>query len=345
MDFPCPRALDPALVPLIQKRLDDLTKPQGSLGRLERLALQLARIAGEVTPPDPAAYLLTFAGDHGVARHGVSAYPAEVTAQMVANIASGTAASSVLCRAHRIHHRVVDVGVAAQCRHPAVSQRNVMRGTEDSLTRPAMTREQAHASIQAGVQEVAELGGDPFSLLCVGEMGIGNSAVAAMIACALTAITPEEAVGPGTGVTGQQLQHKIQVVRAVLEQRRPDRSDPVGALAAVGGTEFGAMTGAMLAGAARGWAVVVDGYIAGTAALVALAMQPRLRDFLIWSHRSAEPGASKIIEHVGVEPVLDLELRLGEGTGAALVVPILRAALSILREMATFSGAGVSGRT
>lgn len=344
MRLPTLPRLDPALPAQLQAHLDDLTKPQGSLGRLESLGLRLGHIAGTVTPPDPEAFLLTFAGDHGLTKHGVSAFPAEVTPQMVANIASGGAASSALCRANRITQRVIDVGVAVPCPFPGVRSRKVVSGTRDPLEGPAMTRAEAEACLQAGIAEVADLPEPPFALLCLGEMGIGNSAVAALLACVFGGLTPEEAVGPGTGVAGEALRNKIEVVRRVLEARKPDAADPIGALAAVGGAEFGAMAGAMLAGAGRGWAVVVDGYIAGAAALVALALEPALADFLIWSHRSAEPGAARMLDRLGIEPVLDLGLRLGEGTGAALAVPILRSACGVMREMATFSSAGVSGK-
>jgi nicotinate-nucleotide--dimethylbenzimidazole phosphoribosyltransferase len=342
MQLPTPPFLDPARKPAIQAHLDDLTKPPGALGRLETLALQMAWISGQNRPADPEAFILTFAGDHGIARQGVSAFPPEVTPQMVGNIAAGGAAIAVLCRAQRIGHRVIDVGVAVPCPFPGVGQRNVMRGTGDPTAGPAMTREQAEACLRAGLDEVAELPDLPFALLGLGEMGIANSAIAALLVSAFTGIDPAQAVGPGTGVQGQALAHKLEVIRAALDRHRLDPADPVGVLAAVGGCEFGAMAGAMLAGAARGWAVLVDGYIAGAAALVALALEPRLKDYLVWSHRSSEPGAKRLLEVLGLEPVLDLSLRLGEGTGAALVVPILRSACAVLREMATFSGAGVS---
>lgn len=325
-----------------QAHLDDLTKPKGSLGRLERLGLQLAWIAGTPKPADPEAWILTFGGDHGVAAQGVSAFPTEVTPQMVANMAAGGAAICALCRANRITHRIIDVGVAVPCPFPGVIQRNVVRGTGDAAAGPAMTRAQAEACLQAGLDTVAELPKRPFALLGLGEMGIANSTIAALLACAFAGLTPEEAVGPGTGIHGEALARKVAVVRQALERHRPDPGDPIGALAAVGGAEFGAMAGAMLAGAARGWAVIVDGYIAGAAALVALALDPKLKDFLVWSHRSAEPGAARLLERLGIEPVLDLELRLGEGTGAALAVPILRSACAVMREMATFSSAGVA---
>ncbi len=334
--------LDPALDGRLQAHLDDLTKPLGALGQLERLGLRLARIAGTPRPVDPPAFLLTFAGDHGITKHGTSAYPAEVTPQMVANLAAGGAASSVLCRLHGIRHRVVDVGVAVPCPFPGVIQRKVLPGTRDPLAGPAMTCAEAEACVQAGIDEVNELPSTPFALLAVGEMGIGNSAVAALLACALGGLTPVEAVGPGTGVQGEALSRKVDTVRRVLEARQPDAADPLGVLAEVGGAEFGAMAGAMLAGAARGWAIVVDGYIAGAAALLALRLDPRLAGFLIWSHRSAEPGAARLLDALGAEPVLDMGMRLGEGSGAALAVPILRSACAIMREMATFSGAGVS---
>jgi nicotinate-nucleotide--dimethylbenzimidazole phosphoribosyltransferase len=342
MEVPALPLLDPARKPAIQAHLDDLTKPKGSLGRLESLALQMAWISGQTRPADPEAFILTFAGDHGIARQGISAFPPEVTPQMVANIAAGGAAISVLCKANRIHLRVIDVGVAVPCEWPGVGQRNVVRGTADPMAGPAMTRAQAEASLQAGLDEVADLPAVPFALLGLGEMGIANSAIAALLVSAFAGIDPEKAVGPGTGIQGQALRHKLEVIRTILDRQRLDPSDPVGVLAAVGGCEFGAMAGAMLGAAARGWAVIVDGYIAGAAALVALALEPRLRDFLVWSHRSAEPGARKLLEILDFEPVLDLNLRLGEGTGAALAVPILRSACAIAREMATFSGAGVT---
>ena len=340
--LPRPNPLDPALPARIQNHLDDLTKPQGALGVLEDLAARLAWIAGCLRPQHPEAFLITFAGDHGITCHGISAFPPEVTPQMVANLAAGGAAASVFCHQAGMAHRVVDVGVAVPCLFPGVSQRNVVRGTADPLAGPAMTRTQAEASIQAGMDEVADLPDTPFALLALGEMGIGNSAVAALLACFFAGLSPEEAVGPGTGMHGEALQKKVETVRRVLDLHKPDLADPIGVLASVGGAEFGAMAGAMLAGAARGWAVLVDGYIATGAALLALRLEPALADYLIWCHRSAEPGATRVMAGLGARPVLDLGLRLGEGSGAALAVPILRSACAMLREMATFSGAGVS---
>ena len=342
MKLPSLPVLDPGRKSVIQAHLDDLTKPLGALGRMESLGLQLAWIAGDLRPADPEAFILTFGGDHGIAKHGVSAFPQEVTSQMVANMACGGAAINVFCKANRIQHRIIDAGVASPCDFPNVSQRNVVRGTADPLTGPAMTRQQAEASIQAGLDEVAALPNSGFGLLGLGEMGIANSAIAALLVSVFAGIEPEASVGPGTGVQGEVLNHKLAIVKQVLAKHNPDPQDPIGALAAVGGAEFGAMAGAMIAGAARGWAVIVDGYIAGAAALVALALEPRVKDFLFWSHRSAEPGARKLLEKLAIEPVLDLNLRLGEGTGAALAVPILRCACAMMREMATFSGAGVS---
>jgi nicotinate-nucleotide--dimethylbenzimidazole phosphoribosyltransferase len=342
MKLPSLPVLDPGQKPAIQAHLDDLTKPLGALGRLESLGLQLAWIAGDIRPADPEAFILTFGGDHGIAKHGVSAFPQEVTPQMVANMAFGGAAINVFCRANRIQHRVIDAGMASPCDFPNVSQRNVVRGTADPLAGPAMTRQQAETSIQVGLDEVAQLPNAGFALLGLGEMGIANSAIAALLVSVFAGIEPEASVGPGTGVQGDALKHKLQVIKQVLAKHHPDPKDPIGTLAAVGGAEFGAMAGAMIAGASRGWAVIVDGYIAGAAALVALALEPKVKDFLIWSHRSAEPGATKLLEVLAIEPVLDLNLRLGEGTGAALTVPILRCACAMMREMATFSGAGVS---
>ncbi|MDR3673752.1 MAG: nicotinate-nucleotide--dimethylbenzimidazole phosphoribosyltransferase [Holophaga sp.] len=342
MRLPALPFLDPAKKPAIQAHLDDLTKPKGSLGRLETLAMQMAWISGTLRPAEPEAFFLIFAGDHGIAKQGVSAFPQEVTPQMLANMAAGGAGVSVLCRANRIQLRLIDVGVAVPCDWPGVGQRNVMRGTGDPTVGPVMTRAQAEASLQAGMDEVADLPAQPFAMLGLGEMGIANSAIAALLVAALGGVDPRVAVGPGTGLQGKALDHKLEVIRAVLDRQRLDPADPVGVLAAVGGCEFGAMAGAMLAGAARGWAVLVDGYIAGAAALLALALEPRIKDFLVWTHRSAEPGAKKMMQVMNIDPILDLDLRLGEASGAALAVPILRSACAILREMATFSGAGVS---
>ncbi|HWQ09650.1 MAG TPA: nicotinate-nucleotide--dimethylbenzimidazole phosphoribosyltransferase, partial [Holophaga sp.] len=244
MQLPSLPFLDPARVPEFQAHLDDLTKPQGALGRLEALGLQLARIAGNPRPADPDAFILTFGGDHGIAKHGVSAYPQEVTPQMMANMAFGGAAICAFCRANRIQHRIVDVGVAAPCAFPGVVQRNVVRGTADPLTGPAMTRTQAEASLQAGMDEVAALPDNGFSLLGLGEMGIANSAVAALLVCAFAGLEPEAAVGPGTGLDRKGMDHKLKVIRDVLALHHPDPKDPIGTLAAVGGAEFGAMAGA-----------------------------------------------------------------------------------------------------
>jgi len=342
MHLPQLPVLDPALPAALQAHQDDLTKPQGALGRLETLGMQLAWIAGTARPQDPEATILTFGGDHGIARHGVSAFPPEVTPQMVANMAAGGAAINVLCRANRIQHKVIDVGVAVPCPFPGVVDRNVVRGTADPLAGPAMTRAQAEASIQAGLDEVAALPGTGFALLGLGEMGIANSAIAALLVSVFADIEPEVASGPGTGVHGAARARKEQVIKDVLAKHQPDAKDPIGVLAAVGGAEFGAMAGAMIGAASRGWAVIVDGYIAGAAACLALALKPELKDFLVWSHRSAEPGAKALLAKIGIEPVLDFGLRLGEGTGAALAVPTLRCACAIMREMATFSGAGVT---
>ncbi|WP_005033506.1 nicotinate-nucleotide--dimethylbenzimidazole phosphoribosyltransferase [Holophaga foetida] len=342
MQLPVLPNLDPAKKTAIQAHQDDLAKPQGSLGRLEALGNQMAWIAGSIKIDDPEAYIFTFGGDHGIAKHGVSAFPQEVTPQMVVNMALGGAAINVLCRANRVHHAIVDVGVAVPCEHPKVVQRNVMRGTGDPLAGPVMSREQAEACLQVGIDMVMALPQHPFALLGVGEVGIANSAVAAILTSVFTGVDSDAATGPGTGVQGSALENKRKVIRQVIEKHRPDPKDPIGVLAAVGGTEFGAMAGAMLAAASRGWAVIVDGYIAGAAACLAMALDPKVKDFMVWSHRSAEPGATKLLEKLGKEPILDLGFRLGEGTGAAMSVPVLRSACAIMREMLTFSGAGVS---
>ena len=226
MKLPSLPVLDPSRKSAIQAHLDDLTKPMGALGRMESLGLQLAWIAGDLRPADPEAFILTFGGDHGIAKHGVSAFPQEVTAQMVANMAFGGAAINVFCKANRIQHRIIDAGVASPCDFPNVSQRNVVRGTADPLAGPAMTRQQAEASLQAGLDEVAALPHSGFALLGLGEMGIANSAIAALLVSVFAGIEPEASVGPGTGVQGETFKHKLAIVKQVLAKGNRRQAPP-----------------------------------------------------------------------------------------------------------------------
>ena len=327
------------------RRQAQLTKPPGSLGRLEELSIRLAAMTGTLRPPLAHPVVFTLAADHGVAREGVSAYPREVTGQMVANFLAGGAGVNVL--AAQIGARVVvaDLGVDAELpSHPQLHDRKVRRGT-DSITRgPAMAPADAIAAVGHGMALVAAEAAGGLDVALTGDMGIGNTTAAAALACALTGTDPEEMVGRGTGVDDEGLERKRAAVRRALEVNRDRLDEPLPALAAVGGLEIAGLVGVILEAASRRIPVLLDGFISGAAALAAVAMAADARGYLIASHRSRELGHGAILEALGLRPLLDLDLRLGEGTGAALAVPLLRAAVAILDEMATFAEAGVADR-
>ena len=339
--------LDEAAMATAHERLDRLTKPQGSLGRLERLVEQLAGITGAATPRVDHAAVVVFAGDHGVTAQGVSAYPSDVTAQMVANFVNGGAAINVLARAAGAELVVVDVGVAGtevqSTGATRLVQARVRSGTRDMTVEPAMTREEALAAIAVGGDVVRDLIAGGCDAIALGEMGIGNTTAASALVAALTGRPPAHDTGRGTGLDDEAVRRKAQVIAAALERHRPSPADPVGTLAAVGGLEIAALVGALLAAGEARVPVVLDGFITGAAALVAVAIAANLGPRLIASNRSTEPGHRIVLEQLGLEPLLDLELRLGEGSGAALALPIIRAATLLLAEMATFDSAGVSG--
>lgn len=327
-----------------QAHLDNLTKPPGSLGRLEEIALRLALVRGG--PPSVAdPVIFTLAADHGVTVEGVSAYPQSVTAQMVENFLRGGAAVNVLARQAGARVVVADLGVATPlpARAGLVSRR-VAPGTGNIARGPAMTREQALAAIEAGAALAEAAIEDGADLLGLGEMGIGNTTAASALTAALTGGVPEAVTGRGTGVDDVAWARKVAVVRRALEVNRPDPRDPLGVLAALGGLEIAGLVGVILAGAGRRVPVVLDGFIATAAALVAVRLRAEAREYLIAAHRSAEPGHRLLLETLGLAPYLDLGMRLGEGTGAALGIGLLRAALACYTEMATFKEAGVSER-
>lgn len=329
----------------VQRALDAKTKPPGSLGRLEALARQIALAQGTLAPdPDPMA-VLVFAGDHGVAAEGVSPYPQEVTAQMLATYAAGGAAVNVLARSAGVTVRVVDVGVAGAVRHdgPVVARR-VRAGTGNIVREPAMTSSECATAIGVGREALAALAREGYRTVALGEMGIGNSTVAAALVAALTGWPPEATVGRGTGLDDAGLLHKAAVVARALERDGGPFDDPLRVLASLGGLEVAALVGALLEAPRHGLVVVLDGYIVSAAALAALRLDPSLAPFLVAGHRSAERAHGRLLEALGLEPLLDLGLRLGEGTGAVLALPVLRAACAVLREMATFASAGVSER-
>jgi nicotinate-nucleotide--dimethylbenzimidazole phosphoribosyltransferase len=332
--------LDSAAMAAAQERLDRLTKPPGSLGRLEAIVVQLAGITGSATPRIDRPAVVVFAADHGVTAQGVSAYPGSVTAQMVANFEGGGAAINVLARAAGARLVVVDVGVAGP--GSAASSR-IRAGTRDMTVEPAMTRDEVLAAIAAGRDVVRGLVADGCDAVALGEMGIGNTTAASALVAALAGVPPGQVTGRGTGLDDDAVRHKVAVIEAAIARHEPSANDPVGTLAAVGGLEIAALVGAMLAAAEAHIPVVLDGFITGAAALVAAAIAPTLGPRLIASHRSAEPGHRVVLERLRLEPLLDLDLRLGEGSGAALALPLLRASTLLLAEMATFESARVSG--
>ncbi|MGH7322952.1 MAG: nicotinate-nucleotide--dimethylbenzimidazole phosphoribosyltransferase [Candidatus Rokuibacteriota bacterium] len=336
------RAPDPRLALAAQAHLDRLTKPRGSLGRLEELAARLVVITGQELPRIDAPVIFTLAGDHGVVAEGVSAYPQAVTAQMVENFCRGGAAVNALARHVGTRVIVADLGVAAELSaHPGLVDRKVTAGTQNLARGPAMTREQALTAIASGAALVDDAEPD-----CVGtgEMGIGNTTAASTLTAALTGADAHAVTGRGTGVDDATWTRKVDAVRRALATNRPDPRDPLGVLAAVGGLEIAGLVGVVLAGAARRVPVVLDGFIATSAALVAVRLRAETREYLIAAHRSAEPGHGLLLETLGLAPYLDLGMRLGEGTGAALGIGLLRAALACYAGMATFKDAGVSER-
>ena len=334
---------DAAAMRAAQERQDVLTKPQGSLGRLERLSIQLAGIMGTPRPRITHKVITVMAGDHGVVAEGVSAYPQEVTPQMVYNFLRGGAAINVLARHVGARVVVVDMGVAADLEpHPDLVDKKVAKGTANIARGPAMTREQALQAVLNGASVVKAEIDKGLDILGTGDMGIGNTTPSAAIAAAITGRAPAEIVGRGTGVDDAGLARKVAAVQRALAVNRPDPHDGLDVLAKVGGFEIGGLAGAILAAAARRKPIIIDGFISTAAALIAVTLAPQVRPFLIAAHRSQEKGHRIMLDWLGLEPVLDLDLRLGEGTGAALAINIVDAACKILDEMATFGEAGVS---
>lgn len=323
-------------------RLDNLTKPVGSLGRLEKLAVKVAGITGEMDPPLEKRYSLVFAGDHGVAEEGVSAYPQEVTVQMLGNFIHEGAAVNILGNLEGSRVKVVDVGVASADLPEKVMDKKVRAGTDNFTRGPAMTREEALESLRVGYDIVDELADRGLGVLGVGDMGIANTTPSSAITALFTGSDPSEVTGRGTGIDEESLKHKVDVVRRGIEVNEPDPADPVGLLSKVGGLEIGAIAGAYLAAAANRLPVMVDGFITTSGALIANAIAPLSSEYMIASHNSVEQGHMVALNHLGLSPLLDLDLRLGEGTGAALAMHLVRASTAILNEMYTFEEAGVS---
>lgn len=340
LQFPIlPDLLQPDLAARLQHRLDNKTKPLGSLGRIESLALRIGLILGSESPALRDPQMLVCAADHGLAARGVSAYPSDVTWQMVENFLAGGAAVSVLARQHGIALTVVDCGVAHDFAPRAgLRVHKVASGTADALEGPAMSAEQCAQAIANGQQMVREL---PGNALLLGEMGIGNTSASSMLLARLAGLDVADCTGAGTGLDADAVQRKIGVLRQVLA-RHATASQPLDALAAFGGFEIATLVGAVLQAAAERRVIVVDGFIASAAVLVASALQPAMLQRCVFAHRSGERGHALMLAHLKAEPLLDLGLRLGEGSGAALAWPLLISACALLREMASFEAAGVS---
>ena len=337
--------LDDTAMDAARARQDTLTKPRGSLGRLEALSVQLAGIFGDPRPRIRHKVIVTMAGDHGVVAEGVSAYPQAVTAQMMDNFLRGGAAINVLARHVGARVVIVDMGVAADVDpHPDLVVKKVARGTSNLARGPAMTRQQASRALMAGAEVVGAELAQGLDVLGVGEMGIGNTTPAAAIAAALIGCPAAEVVGRGTGVVDAGLGRKVMAVENALSVNQPDPADALDVLTKVGGFEIGGIAGAMLAAAAHRRPVMVDGFISTAAAMIAVGLVPEMKSYLVAAHRSQEHGHGRMLEWLGLEPLLELDMRLGEGTGAALGMSLVETACKILDEMATFGEAGIAGK-
>ncbi len=329
----------------LQHRIDRKTKPPGSLGRLEALALQVGRIQKTTSPQLQHPAMLVFAGDHGITAEGVSPYPSEVTAQMVLNFLAGGAAINVFCRQHGIALKVVDAGVASELpEHPELVQAKVRPGTRNFLHEPALTSEETAEALERGAALVQELRNVGSNVIGFGEMGIGNTSAAAALMQRLTGIPIADCAGRGTGLDDAGLAKKCEVLGNALGHHA-DVSEPLEVLATFGGCEIAMMTGAMLEAAQSGMLLLVDGFIASSAFLVACRMHPEIKDYAVFAHQSDEQGHRRMLEFLQAEPVLNLGLRLGEGTGAALALPLVQSAVAFLNEMASFESAAVSDRS
>ncbi|GGF85879.1 nicotinate-nucleotide--dimethylbenzimidazole phosphoribosyltransferase [Paenibacillus aceti] len=324
------------------EHLDKLTKPPGSLGKLESLAVKLAGITGEKCPDVSKRSVIVMAADHGVCEEGISAFPAEVTPQMVHNFLAGGAAVNVLARHAGAEVLCVDVGVNAELSHPDLVMKKVRYGTANMAKGPAMSRQEAEAALLAGVETVEAAIARGSRLFVTGEMGIGNTTASAAVMSALSGRSVQECVGRGTGLDDERLQHKISVVQRALEVNQPDADDPLDVLSKVGGLEIAGLAGVILAAAAHHCPVVIDGFISSAAALVAQRLAPNAAHYMIASHASHEQGHEQLLGELGLTPMLHLDMRLGEGTGGVLALHMIDAIGHVMAEMATFESAGVS---
>ncbi|MDP1853927.1 MAG: nicotinate-nucleotide--dimethylbenzimidazole phosphoribosyltransferase [Candidatus Omnitrophota bacterium] len=337
--------IDVKLMDKAQERLDSLTKPQGSLGRLEEIARLIVGISGKETPELKNKVIFTFASDHGVAAEGVSAYPAAVTAQMVYNFLRGGAGINVLAKHAGARVVVADLGVAEDLKiSPGLVIKKIGYGTKNMAKGPAMTKEEAIKSICAGIEIFEDEFARGIDIIGTGEMGIANTTAASAITAVFTQEKIEDITGRGTGINDAGLKNKITILKEAIKINKPNPGDAIDVLAKVGGFEIGGLAGTILAAASYKVPVVIDGFISGAAALIAYGIEPKVKDYMFAAHCSVEIGHKTILKFLGLKPILDLNLRLGEGTGAALGIGIAEASIKILREMATFKNAGVSER-
>ena len=337
------KGIDKNFTNIIQERLDNLTKPQGSLGRLEELAKQICGITGKESPLLRDKVIFTMASDHGVTEEGVSAYPKEVTSQMVYNFLSGGAGINVLANHVGARVVVIDIGVASDLKPDRrLVIKKINYGTKNMAREPAMTRDEAVKAIRAGIEIFEDEFKRGIDIAGTGDMGIGNTTASSAITAVFTKNPIEEITGRGAGLDDKGLKNKIDIIRKSISLNKPDPSDPVDVLSKVGGFEIAGLAGIILAAASKRVPVVIDGFISGAAALIAFQIEPKAKDYMIAGHCSAEKGHKFILEHIGLKPLLDLDLRLGEGTGGALGIGLADAAIKILTQMATFKSAKVS---
>lgn len=328
----------------VRTAIDCKTKPPGSLGRIEELALKIALCQNNPVPIADPARLFIFAGDHGLTSEGVSAWPSEVTTQMVLNFLSGGAAANVFARTNQIDITVVDAGILGDLPdHVLLKRANIRKGTRNAMAEDAMTGDEVSQALEFGAKLASEAVAGGAKTVLLGEMGIGNTSSATLLAHAIEGIPIEKLAGPGAGLDKEGIARKIAILQKVAE-RKPGKLSPETALAAFGGLEIACMAGALIGAASAGALVLVDGFIASAAALCALRARPEAAAYTVFSHRSKEPGHRAMMEALHAEPLIDLDLRLGEGTGALLAFPLLRNACAMLNEMATFESAGVSGK-
>ncbi len=339
-DIPCP---DTEARSQARERWDSLVKPRGSLGQLEDLAVQIAGITGELDPSLERKTIALFAGDHGVVEQGVSKYPKSVTASMIRTFVAGGAGINVLAEQAQAEVRVINMGVDTEDVPAEILDRSIRKGTHNFMIGPAMTRQEAFRSLETGYKFAEILYEQGINLLGVGDMGIGNTTASSAITACLTGSSVDQITDKGTGLSAEQISHKSKVIEQALRVNRPDPQDPLDVLSKVGGFEIGAIAGCLIGGAAHRIPTLLDGFITSAGALTAAALVPEIRPFLIAAHISGEKGHRVALNHLGLSPLLDLAMRLGEGSGAALAMPVAETSVRLLNNMATFKEAGISG--